>query len=429
MRLLFMSSLALTLHETTMGLDLAGQLAAAGVKSHFVIDAYNEEQLRATGHSYTTVTSALGAGVREVVAGAVRDFRPDAIVLCDYTAHWMTHVISYDTDPWYVQDFGLPVIPIDLYDLTSTSREVEIMGKTMEVSDRILDMPAHLWPVPGVRPHADPDGPALAYRADPTVRPLSAAARREVRGSLGIADADRLLAIPTLPWQHLMQTRAGPATRELAARVPQLVAHYLEMLPARTHFLFIGPAFEGFGGLPADRVRRQPAPSARRYTELIAASDGVFSMFLPSFALERAILADVPGLFTTNSFEVDGRAGAAGGRAGIERLEAAFGGLSPTVRTWLSDFPGAISPFHMWPLRWNSIVGPLLEDNPFVDTAVRAELLDEESVAAGLEAMLYDPTVRQGLAEGRARYRDAMDRLPETADVFMTAARRVGLQG
>ncbi|MCH0540300.1 hypothetical protein I3F58_12105 [Streptomyces sp. MUM 203J] len=425
MRLLFMSSLALTLHETRMGVDLADQLAPAGVTSHFVIDAYNEDQLRHTAHTYTTVTSALGSRVRDDVADVVREFRPDALVLCDYTAHWMTHVISYDTDPWYVEDFGVPVIPIDLYDLTRTGREVEILGRTMQVSDRILDMPAHLWPVPGVRPHADPDGPALPYRADPTVTPLSRDARREVRRSLGVADGDRLLAIPALPWQHLMQTRAGPATRALAGRVPELVAHYLSKLPKETRFLFVGPVFDGFESLPADRVVRRPTYTSREYTDLLGASDGVMSLFLPSFALERAILADVPGLFTLNSFAID--AGATGTGAG--ELEEAFGGLSPEVRAWLASHPGPIPPFHMWPLRWTGVVGPLLEDNPFTDTALRTELFDEESVVAGVEAVLYDPVVRDTLAAGRAAFRDALDRLPPTAEVFMTAAERAGARG
>ncbi|MFJ3883253.1 DUF6365 family protein [Streptomyces sp. NPDC090077] len=419
MRLLFMSSLALTLHETAMGVDLADQLVPAGVKSHFVIDAGNEDQLRATRHAYTTVTSALGAGVRETVREVVRGFRPDAIVLCDYTAHWMTHLISYDTDPWFVTEFGVPVIPIDLYDLTSTTREVEILGRTMEVSDRILGMPAHLWPVPGTRPHADPDGPGLPYRADPTVVPLSERSRREVRDSLGVTEDQRLLAVPALPWQHLMQTRAGPGTRALAARVPGLVAGYLEQLPPSTVFLFIGPRFEGFERLPADRVRLAPSYTARRYTDLIGASDGVLSLWMPSFALERAILADVPGMFLTNGHDVP--AGDSG------PLDQALGGLSPAVRAWLADFPGPVPSFHMWPLRWNRVVAPLLRDNPFTETALRAELFDEREVVAGVESLLYDRDVRDRLGAGRARFRAAADRLPATADVFMTAARRVGL--
>ncbi|GAB3949053.1 DUF6365 family protein [Streptomyces sparsus] len=428
MRLLFISSLSLTLHETRMGVDLADQLAPAGVRSHFVVDAYNEGQLKATRHPYTIVTSALGSRVREKVAQVVREFRPDAIVLCDYTAHWMTHVISYETDPWYVEKFDVPVIPIDLYDLTRTRREVEILGRTMQVSDRLLAMPAHLWPVPGVRPHADADSPALPYRAEPTVRPLSRAARLAVRSSLGVSESARLLAVPSLPWQHLMQTRAGPATRALARRVPELVAHYLARLPKHTHFLFIGPVWDAFDRLPADRVVTRPTYSSQQYTDLIGASDGVLALFLPSFALERAMLSDVPGLFTLNSFAL-GATSERGTVPGADELERACGGLSPTVRAWLADFPDEIPPFHMWPLRWTGVVGPLLQDNPFTDTAVRAELFDEESVVAGLEATLYDPTVRDTLAESRAGYRDAMERLPETTEVFMTAARRVGLKG
>ncbi|MGW1012117.1 DUF6365 family protein [Streptomyces termitum] len=417
MRLLFMATLGQTLHEVTLGLDLAAQLKDAGIASHFVVDRYNEGQLAAAGHPYTLVDTSLGPGVREVVARAVREARPDAIVLSDYMAHWLTHVVNYGIDPWFVDDFGLPVIALDSVHLEDTDLEVEVLGRTTRVSDRILTAPAHLLPVPANRPDAG-GGRGLPYRADRTLAPPSAAARRELRRSLGVRDGERLLMLPTLPWQRIMQTQAGPRTRELAVRVPELVGHYLRRLPPETRFLAVGPYLGGFG-LPADRLHVEETYTAGRYTDLLGAADGVLGLFLPSFALERAVLADVPGLFTVNTFDVDGEPGA-------RRLAGAFGGLTPAVRSWLAAFPGPVPPFHMWPLQWNAVVSRLLEDNPLTTTALRAELLDEESVVAGLSAVLYDDGVRDRLAAARTEYRDALARLPETAEVFLTAARRCG---
>lgn len=422
MRLVFLAALAKTLHEVTIGLDLAEQLTDAGVASHFVVNPYNEDQLRTARTPYTLVQPELGENVREVVHRVVKEFRADAVVLVDYLAHWMTFKVGYRTDPWFVEDLGLPVIPLDLYDLENTSRRVEILGTTMEVDDNLLRMPVQLLPVPMNRPQVTASGRGLPFRANRTIEPLTENARRETRRALGLPDGARLLMVPTLPWQQLMQVHAAPPTRELAGRLPRLLAHHLARLLRDTHFLLTGPLFDGFAeGLPAERIHHRPEYTAGEYHRLLGSSDAVFSFHLPSYALERAVSADVPGLLGVNNHPVDGT-------ADMERLGAALpGGLTGRVRDWLADYPGPLPDFHMWPLRWNEVLRPLLSANPFTDTLRRAELLDEHSLVDGLEGILYDEAERDRLAAARAGYRDTMNALPETAQTFTEAARRLGL--
>ncbi|MEU4951405.1 DUF6365 family protein [Streptomyces lavendulae] len=422
MRLLFLAALAKTLHEVTIGLDLAEQLADAGIESHFVVNPDNEDQLRAAKTPYTLVEPVLGEGVRDVVHRVAKEFRPDAVILVDYLAHWMTFRVGYKTDPWFVEELGLPVIPIDLYDLEGTSRRVEILGRTMEVDDNLLRMPVQLLPVPMNRPRVTDSGRGLPYRANRTIRPSTDAARERVRRALGLPEGRKLLMVPTLPWQQLMQVHAAEPTRELAARLPRLLAHYLGRLPGDTHFLLTGPLFDGFRSLPEDRVHHRPDYTAPEYHALLGAADGVFSFHLPSYALERATLADVPGMLAVNNHPVDGE-------AGIARLDRELGGLTPEVRAWLADHPGPLPDFHMWPLRWNEVLRPLLDANPFTDTLARAELLDERALVDGLERLLYDPAERDRLAAARADYRDAVNALPDTAGTFTEAVRGLGIDG
>jgi|GEM_PF-3026593 len=412
MRLLFLSALRKTLHETTIGVELARQLSSAGVRSHFVVDGYNVAQLAAVGIPHTVVDPEMGETVRSVVGDAVRAFRPDMIVLADYLAHWMTFRVTYDVDPWFIDDLGVPVTAIDLYELANTNREVEILGRTMQVDDRILHMPFVMHPVPACRPTSRAGGPGRPYRAGRGAPPLSLARRHDVRRTLGVDDHQRLLMVPTLPWQDLMRRHAGPATRELATRLPRLVSHYLRRLPHDVHLLLTGPALDGMTGLPADRVHRRPEYSAAEYDQLLAAADAVWSFHVPSFALERAVHADVPGLLTINHFDVTGP-------DDLAALSGHLGGPSATVARWFEDYPGAVPAFHMWPLRWNALLAPLLADNPFTDTIAHAEIFDEESVVTNLHAILYDLTTRRHLAEARARYRDQVDALPTAAEQFL----------
>jgi hypothetical protein len=424
MRLVFLAALAKTLHEVTIGLDLAEQLTDAGVESHFIVNPYNEDQLRTARIPYTLVEPELGAGVREVVQRVVKEFRADAVVLVDYLAHWMTFKVGYRTDPWFVEDLGLPVIPLDLYDLENTSRRVEILGTTMEVDDNLLRMPVQLLPVPMNRPQVTASGRGLPYRLTRTIEPLTADTRRATRRALGLPDGARLLMVPTLPWQQLMQVHAAPPTRRLADRLPRLLAGRLSRLPRETHFLMTGPLFDGFADtLPAERIHHRPEYTAGEYHRLLGSCDAVFSFHLPSYALERAVLADVPGLLAVNNHPVDGP-------EDVERLDAALpGGLTGPVRDWLAGRPDPLPDFHMWPLRWNEVLRPLLEANPFTDTLRRAELLDERTLVDGLERILYDEGERDRLATARAAYRDTMAALPETAHTFTEAARRLGIGG
>jgi hypothetical protein len=420
MRLLVLSALRKTLHETTLGVDLVTQLEVAGVQSHFVIDAFNEDQLKAAGFPYTLVDPSMGAAVRTVVEDVAREFRPDAVVLADYLGHWMTFEVTYGCDPWFIDELGLPLIPMDLYDLANTSRKVEILGKSTRVSDRILDLPAHLQPVPMNRPVVAGDGPGLPYRATTAVEPLTTEHRATVRCSLGLRDGDRLLMVPTLPWQQLMARHAGGPAKVLAARLPALVAHYLAQLPTETHFLFTGPVFEDVEGLPSDRVHLVPSYTATGYDELLGATDAIMSFHVPSFAIERAVFADVPGMVCLNGFDVTGR-------EDVAKLDAEFGGLTPTVAAWLQASPVPVPAFHMWPLSWNAVLSPGLADNPFTDGLSRAEIFDERSVLDGLGRLLYDTRTVNELAEARARYRDLIDGLPPAPEVFTSAARRLGL--
>jgi hypothetical protein len=420
MRLLFLATVVSEHHEVAMGIDLANQIRGEGIESHFVVHPYNEQQTRSSGHPYTCVSPEMPDDVREVVRRLVAEWAPDAIVLSDYIAHWLTFTYSYELDPWFVEDLGVPIIPMDLYELEEDSLQLEIMGRTAQVSDRILRMPARLRPVPVAHPESG-DEHAFAYRVGRASGPINPGERARVRGSLGLTDRDRLLVLPGLDPQHAMIERAGGPTRELAIRVPELVVSHLRKLPENTHFLFAGPTFDAFRELPADRTHLRPGHSAAEHDAWVRSADAVWATYFPAGALELAALSDVPGLLTTNGFDVEPETGA-------DRLAAELGGISADVRCWLGKFSTPVPAFTLWPWRWRAIMRPVLWDNPFVSAGCFAELLDERSVVACLGAMLDEPRKQQELAQTRSAYLARLDRLPATAEVVRSAARRAGVR-
>ncbi|WP_017572889.1 DUF6365 family protein [Nocardiopsis halotolerans] len=415
MQLLFIAPVAKTYHETTLGLDLADQLSGAGFASHFLVDPYNSEQVRARGHAHTTAAPGQG-DVRETVDSLVRSVRPSAIVLCDYLAYWMAMAKGHRTDPWFIDRYDLPIIPVDPYDLAGTDFRIDVLGHADELDRRILDLPASLLPVPMARP--EPAGTrALPYRATTSLHPLTTERRRDLRRSLGVGDTGRLLMIPTLDWQNTVRLRGTDVARATATRIPELVTDYLLQLPETTHFAMLGPRFPAYDRLPAERTRVVPDYSAQDYDDIVGASDGVFAFHLPAFALERAVHTDVPGMVALNSFDV-------GGRAGVDRIAGAFGDVGPAVERLVTGFPGSLPSFTMWPLGWNSFLRPGLVDNPYPAVGLKEEILDETAVVRKLHELLYDESLRARLAANRASYRERIEALPETAETFHTALGR-----
>jgi hypothetical protein len=395
MKLLFIAPVIGTHGEVTTGLGLARLLAPAGVTAHFVVDAHNEPQTEAAGVPSTMINAAMGPGVQKVIEDAVRVERPDVIVLSDYLSYWLMMHRVYGTDPWFVERLGVPVIPLDLYEWENTDFRIDHFGLDLEVDRRILDMPVQLRPAPWARPDPGPGSRALTY---PFMRPLprpTTEARRAVRSSLGLREGDRLLSLSLSGWQRHAQTVEDPMTSRLARRVPERVSAALRRLPVGTQFLLVGPDLDGFEGLPAERTHRVPACAPDRYQGLIDASDAVLSLHVPASALVRSVFSDLPAVYVGHSGPY-------------------------------TEGPDDLTPYSMWPLRWNSVIRPLLVDNPLAEAFRQAELLDADGMVAAVDAVLHDPAERARLAEGRAHYLAALDALPLVPEIFAEAVRRLG---
>ncbi|GAA0904673.1 hypothetical protein GCM10009558_094090 [Virgisporangium aurantiacum] len=407
--------------EVVIALNLVDQLAPAGITGHFVVTPSSETMIKESGLPYTVVDQAMGPAVRDVIDHAVREARPDALVLADYFTYWARLDKQHGIDPWFIEEYGLPILPIDTWEWESTSFRIDLTSDVAPpVSRKILEMPAHLRPVPLGRPDAGDSRYGLPYRlATPTDR-VSDATRREVFDSLGLGAGDRLLLVPSSAWQQHPVGHFGELFRKVAQQVPELLAHYLRQLPESTHFVLVGDVAPPMHALPAGRTHVLPPCPPARYSNLLGSADAVLTLSHPAMTMVRAVLADVPGMVLTNGFGVNGG-------ADVDRVDAAVGGLTPAVRDWLTGI-GRLYPFRMWPMSFHTFMAPLLADNPYLDAVSTVELLDERAVVSGLSDLLSDGPTRERAAAGRAAYRRAVDALPDTREVFATAAARSGLR-
>ena len=415
--------LALTPHgfgETLIGLALADQIASDDLTCRFIVEPAARTLLQDSRHEFDVIEPDMGVLCWLVIDDVVRSFRPDIIVLSDYFTYTAVLRWRYRTDPWRIENYGVPIVPIDIWEWGNTDFVVDIAGDHVyPASDRFLSLPAALRPVPLAHLEPDAAGHALPFRVWEGERPLAAATRDRLRASLGLGTGDRLLLLATARWQVTGDAAYSEAASAVSAGIPALVTRYLGQLPQRAHFLLIGEVPPAWSGLAPTRTHAVPSCPPAEFGAVLQAADAVLSLNVAGTTVWRAALSGVPAMVLGNDFRIRGP----GDAAAIAAADAAVGGLSPFVRGAL---PGCLPlhPFRMWPLAFHSFLAPLLRDNPYTDAFAHAQVLDEASVTQGMESLLFDKECRAARLAAQDRYAEQVRALPPTREVFAAAAAR-----
>jgi hypothetical protein len=435
--------LALTPHgfgETLIGLALADQLDADDVTCRFIVENSARTPLLGSRHEFDVIEPDMGAFAWLIVDDVVRSFRPDLIVLSDYFTYTAVMRWRYRLDPWRIESYGIPIVPIDIWEWGNTDFVVDIAGDhVFQASDRFRAFPAALRPVPLAHLTADSRGQARPFRVWDRERPLPSGARDRLRASFGVAPADRLVLLATAQWQVTGDAAYSEAASAVTTGVPRLVTRYLTALPGQTHFLLLGEVPPAWSGLPAGRTHAIPSCPPAEFGAILQAADAVLSLNIAGTTVWRAVLSGIPAMVLGNSFRIDGmnraangpgpgagKAGLAPAAAGLAAADAATGGLSPFVRETLpACLP--LHPFRMWPLAFHKFLAPMLTANPYTDAVLEAEVLDETAAVAGMQRLLFDPAFRAARLAAQEGYAAQVRALPPTRDVFAATVAAAGI--
>jgi uncharacterized protein DUF6365 len=414
--------LALSPHgfgETLIGLALADQLAPLGVTSQFIVEETARTILAGRGHEFDVLEPGMGKLAGLIVDDVVQRFRPDLIILADYFTY-CTISVRYQLDPWFIDRYGIPVIPIDIWEWGGTDFVVDIAGDHVyRASERFRSSPASLRPVPLAHLEPGDGGHAHPFRVAAGEEPLSARARSRLRSSLGVGERDRLVLLATARWQVTGEAAYSQAASSVASGVPRMVTHYLEQLPARTRFLLIGEIPDAWSGLPAGRTHAVPPCPQQEFGAMLQAADAVLSLNIGGTTVWRAVMAGVPAMVLGNRYRLRDV-------ADIDRADAQAGGFTGFVRDAVSEaIP--LHPFRMWPLGFYSFLDPMMAGNPYADAVAQAEVLDERAVVDGLTGLLFDQGYRATRLAIQDSYASKVFALPPTGEVFAAMAGQLGI--
>lgn len=407
--------------QVLIGLSLAEQLRKSGTETHFIVaEAARQVMYRRKGFPYTLINESAGPLTRLVVDEVMEEFRPDIIVIGDYLGYSYAIEKSYRLDPWFIEQYNMPILPVDIWELDRTGLAVDFCGEQIiPVGPRILGMNARLVPVPIAHPKLDNTEHAFRYRLIDDLERVTRRTRGHLHTTFGLGAQDRLILLSLANWQMPNAELYSQDRNRIAQAVPRLLAHYLSQLPETAHFLLVGSVPEGLkGSLPPERTIVLPPCPPARFDVLLGSADLVLSLNASAVTLARAVLSGTPAMLLSNRFTVTGD-------NEIETTAAALGGLAPYVSDWLaSALP--LYPFRMWPLGYHAFLEPVLTGNPYAAAFATAEILDQEGVVSGLEQLLFDAGTRTSLAGACHAYQQQLAVLPDTGETFARAARIAG---
>jgi uncharacterized protein DUF6365 len=419
-KVLFLAMSSAGYGETLIGLSLARQLRAAGHDCHFVVDTMSDPLLHGSGFPVVSLDVVMGPLAQMVVDAEVKAFRPDVIVMADYFTFCGVFAKRYRLDPWFVDDYGVPVVPVDIWEWAETPFEVDVFcGKQMTVDKHLLDYPAWLRPVPLCHLDADDEPRAFPFRLGEGDERVSRRTRTHLREVLGVPPQGRLLLLALATWQ--LPEYEDEHGNRIASLVPDLLMESLTALPPDTHVVQVGQPLRGLERLDPDRTHHMPSCSPGRFNVLLGSVDAFVGLNVGATTLTRAVLGDVNGVVVQNSYD------AATGDEAAAALRAAGHPVDPSLRDWL-ERAAPLYPFRMWPLGFHDFLQPLLDHNPYTEAFKTVELLDRNGVAETLEAVLFDPATASDLAERRQGYLREVEGLPPTAEVFDAVTRSLGLR-
>lgn len=386
--------------ESLLGLRIADELSARGVPSAFVNHEAAEPVLRSAGYPHLTVSDAVGAMLPVMVRAMVRKHRPRAIVLSDYATATI-HMERHGLDPSFLWDFGIPVAGIDTWDMRRTGVEIDLFGSDCRViSDWFERLDVVLTPAP-MAP-VEPNG--TVYQCLPRVPVVPESAVRDLRGSLGVTEGDRLVLTCSAGWQHA-RYRSEHGKR-LARSFPELMVNLVRNVDKRVHMVHVGPCqyeLEDEG-----RYVWVPPLDPAKFDLLLASADLLVGANVSSTTISRAMAMGTPNLVLVNSHALERAEGLAA--IGYERCEE--------VVSWVArNTP--VYPFAMWPLGYHAYLAPLLRRNLYRGAAQVTEVLDGLRVQERIWRVLFDDEGRAGAVRRQERYVSRIREMAGGADLLL----------
>jgi hypothetical protein len=419
MKILVMATSTITVGETILGLSLANQLKGCGFNFHFIVCELSVPLLATSMHSYTMIKKEIRGHAIKYIDNTINTIRPRIIVLCDYFVHCNIFAREFSVEPWFVYKYNIPIVPIDFWQFGITDFKIDVFGNQyIEVDNHVLDMPCVMHPVPLCSPKFSKDKRSYYFPLVGTKNKDSVASPKTIRHKLGLSDQDKVILLSLSHWQ--IQRYQVKHVDKIIEGIPVLISYYLRELPDNVYVLFFGGNECDLPHFPTHRILCLTSSEVEKFESLLASVDLLLTLNLPSTALVRAAHMGINSVVLSNRhYFVNAK--------DIEALNENCCDLpSSFMRAWIMKYL-PIYPFRMWPLGWHNFLEPLVSNNPYLDTFLQVEILNERAVLEALEGLLFDSELNHDLESKREGYFAEMARMEGAAEVLTHIIRELNV--
>ncbi len=388
--------------EATLGVRVASELIERGDRVAFFGHESMNTLFSGGPIPFESVPEHLGPLFKILLADYLETNHVNSLILSDFmTCDGVLRGMGMD--PRFLHELGPVVIAIDTWDSECTGRTADMFcGKKKSMSAWTETLSKRMIPVPIARP----DRREGAYANLPEPLHLTRKVRNHVRANLGISAQDRAVFFCTAAWQ---QTSYGDEHGErIAAKVPRLLAAYLDRLGEAVHLIHVGPSSYDLDATLGGRYHWFPPLNAERFALMLGSSDLLLSANISATTIAKALVSDIPTVVVENSIALDSLAEAPGW----------FGhDPSPLVTDWLKE-AAPIYPFRLWPLGLYAFLDPLLASNSYNAALEVVELLNETRFVEVTNRLLFDEQGRHDRLDRQAGYVRSVKSLPRGADII-----------
>jgi hypothetical protein len=397
---LFLASYPASRGEITLALRVANDLHEQGDRIVFLVCESDSKIFAGKPFEIVFIDSMMP--LDHHLPKLVQSYDADSLILVDLLSNslWLLHL---NDGKWFFEQQLVPVLALDIHDIAYQKLFADpFFDRKWDLSYLSSVPRGRILPVPLISPNQHD-----VYNSLPTSMEVTDQQRKGMRADLGISESQKFILMVSASWQSV-SAWGDVNGKKSAIWLPNLLTYYASKVDPDVRVVHIGPQRFNLHKNLEGRYIYLDQVDQRRFQAILSAADMFLTANVIGTTLSSVLSSGIPTVVIHNSI-----------RARLVEDAVAQIGSKPSnaLIEWL-NISMPVYPFHAWPLGYYNLISRLLINNPFSETFLQVELLQEQEVIEACRKMLFDNNARAAILQKQKSYSEMVRSLPLGADLI-----------
>jgi hypothetical protein len=397
---LFLASYPASRGEITLALRVAYDLHEQGDRIVFLICEADSKIF--SGKPFEVVLIDSMMPLDNHLTKLVESYDADSLILVDLLINslWLLHL---NDGKWFFEQNLVPVLALDIHDIAYQNLFADpFFDRKWDLSYLSSVPKARILPVPLISTN-QPD----VYNSLPASVEVTDREKKAIRTELGISESQKFILMASASWQSV-SAWGDVNGKKSAIWLPNLLTYYASKVDPDVRVVHIGPQrFNVHRNLEGRYIYLEQVDQ-QRFHAILSSADMFLTANVIGTTLSSVLSTGIPTVVIKNSVRA---------RLVEDAVAQTQSTPSDELLKWL-NISMPVYPFQAWPLGYYNLISRLLKDNPFSETFIQVELLQEDLVIEACRKMLYDSNARAAILEKQKSYAEIVRSLPRGADLI-----------